>query len=339
MMKNTNRPLVSVIMPVYNAEAYLAEALDSLLRQTYENFELIIINDGSKDNSQAIIDTYVARDDRIIALHQTNKGVVAAANRAASKARGKYIIRTDSDDISFNTRLEDLVACALSHPEAVVISGNIEVINERGEFVYRHIIPPYTEEIKRAMYLRNPLPNGATLIRRDAFEEVGRYSDVFAEDFHLWVKLFDKGDFVATDSFVYRWRINSTGLTMSNNDKSIAKEKEYAAILWGNYTINYLPRKAVLERANAYYQTFERHGIEYKHIFLFDLARTSIHLMKRGKLAQGTKQLFTIASTGRTGLKIVWQRLWLATHGASQQVLKKVRRQPQGDNTTSRPVA
>lgn len=325
MNKVSNTPLVSVIMPVYNAESYLRESLDSLLRQTYKKIEIIIVNDGSKDKSQAIIDEYASRDTRIVALKQSNKGVVTAANRAAEKASGEYIIRTDADDISFNTRIEDLVSCAQKHPNAVVVSGNIEVINERGEFLYRHTIPPRSEEIKRAMYLRNPLPNGATLIKHSAFREVGRYSDVFAEDFHLWVKLFIKGDFVATDSFVYRWRVNSTGLTMSNTEKSIAKEKEYADILWKEHPILYLTRKEISSRSRYYFQTFKTYGIEYKHTFLSDLARISVHLIKRGYIVQGVRQLLAIASTGRTGLKIVLRRLQLAAHGNSQRIAKKYR--------------
>lgn len=310
-------------MPVYNTERYLRESIDSILRQSYPYFELIVVDDGSKDGSGAIIDEYAARDSRVKVFHRDNSGVVETANFAASHATGEYIIRTDSDDISFDNKLGDLVAALEKHPGAVLASGNIEVIDDNSEYLYRHLVPPHTDEIKRAMLMYNPIANGATMIRTDAFRDVGGYSDVFAEDFHLWVKLIDKGEFVATDSALYRWRVNPDGLTMSNNKKSIAKEKEYAEIAWQYHRPTILSRKDVLDRSNYYYKRFKKHGVAYKRIFLFDLARLSGHMIRRGHIVAGSKQLIIIASTGRTGVKTVFHRIRMIIQGKSSAMLRR----------------
>lgn len=303
-------------MPVYNSERFLRGSIDSLLRQTYSNFELIIVNDGSKDGSAEIIEEYASRDNRIKAFHKDNSGVVDTANFAASHATGEFIMRTDSDDVSFDNKLADLVEVALKNPNAILITGNIEVVDENEEHLYKHLVPPLNEEIKRAMYTYNPIANGATMIKRQAFEYVGRYSDVFAEDFDLWVKLFNKGDFVATDSTLYRWRVNPNGLTMSNNKESVVKEKQYANRLWSSRKPNSLSRREVVKRSNYYYRNYEKNGIAYKKIFLSDLARLSAHLIKHGEIGRGVKQLLVIASTGRTGARTVLTRMALIIKGA-----------------------
>ena len=319
-----HKPFISVILPVYNAERYLRESIDSILRQTYTNFEFIIVNDGSTDNSQDIIDHYKKIDSRIIAITQENRGVVATANRAAKLAKGQYLSRADADDISFDHKLEDLVRCTEKHPDAVVVCGSIEVINENSEYVYRDLVLTENDDLKRTFYLRNPIPNGATLINKSAFEAVGGYEDVFAEDCHLWTRLFTVGDFIGTGTIVYRWRMNNAGLTLSNNQKSMEKEKEYVDIIW-NYGIPpLLTRDIVMQKSKSYFLSDSLYGVAYKKVFLSDLSRLSVHLIKKGYVFQGLRQLLIIASTGRTGLKTVLKRLHLISRGHYAKLHKKV---------------
>lgn len=308
-------PLITVYMPVYNADKYLKESIDSILRQTYTNFEFIIINDGSTDNSAAILDLYAKHDSRIKVLHQANQGVVKAANKAIEIAKGQYIARADADDISFDHKLEDLVRCAQQNLNAVVICGNIEVINSRSEFLYRDLVLPYSEDLKRAFYLRNPIPNGSTLIKRSALIEVGFYDEVFAEDCHMWTKLISKGDFVATGTYVYRWRMNPNGLTLSNSEKSAKKELEYVNLVWSRSKPAYISRYKIKEQSQRYVKNFKKSGNEFKKIFMIDLSRVSVHLIKHGHVKQGVFQLLAIASTGRIGLRIVFQRFHLVGQG------------------------
>lgn len=315
-MTKAKKPLLSIIMPAYNAERYIEEAIDSILRQTYKNFELIIINDGSSDGTWSIIEQYAKHDTRIIAKTQKNKGVVDTANYAASLASGEYISRHDADDVSFTTKFQDWIDTITKFPGAVLVTGSIEVINERGEFAYRDYVPTTDDDIKRSLHLRNPIPNGATLINRKVFEEVGRYSNVFAEDCDLWVKLYTKGQFVGTGTFLYKWRTNFSGLTFTNLEESSRKEKEYVGRIWDIENPHYMSRVDIMNHSGALLNISSERGVGYKVMFLHDLARVAIHLIKRGERRQGIMQLFAIASTGRTGLRTVAQRIILSTKGA-----------------------
>ena len=317
-------PKISVVMPVYNAERYLKESIDSILRQTYTDFEFIIINDGSTDKSQDIINHYKSIDSRIVAIEQENCGVVATANLAAKLAKGEYLSRTDADDVSFDNKLEDLIKCAEKNPNAVVVCGSIEVIDEYSEYVYRDLVLTENDDLKRAFYLRNPIPNGASLIKKAAFESVGGYDNVFAEDCHLWTKLFRIGDFAGTGTTIYRWRMNTSGLTLSNNQKSTEKEKEYVDIIWSYGMPTPLTRREIIAKSKVYAFSGRPHAIAYKKVFLSDLSRLSIHLIKRGHLLQGLSQLFIITSTGRTGVRTVLKRIHLVGQGHYNRLRKKV---------------
>lgn len=327
MSEKIKTPTISVIMPVYNAERYLRESIDSILRQTYTDFEFIIINDGSSDASWDIIDTYAKKDSRIVAINQENAGVVKTANYAASIARGTYLARTDADDVSFDTKLEDLMDTAIAHPEAIVIVGSIEVIDENDEFVYRELVPVYNEDIKRALYVRNPIPNGATLVKKTAFEKAGGFADVFAEDCHLWSRLWFMGEFRGTGTTVYRWRMNSTGLTFTNNEKSIQKEKEYLGAIWARQSPSHISRKEILDRSSAYFYATGRFSIDYKLTFLTDLCRVAAHQIKHGQIKDGALQLLMVASTGRTGTKIAFRRISLILGARKNKVLSVLSRQ------------
>jgi glycosyltransferase involved in cell wall biosynthesis len=127
-------PLISVIMPVYNGEKYLNEAVESILGQSFADFELIVIDDGSTDGSAAILESFCQNDVRvIIRQHSQNQGITVALNTGLALARGKYIARMDADDISLSERFEKQVAFLEKHPEIDVIGSAVQMINERGQ--------------------------------------------------------------------------------------------------------------------------------------------------------------------------------------------------------------
>ncbi len=319
MTEDKKIPIVSVIMPVYNAERYLKQAIESILTQSYTDFEFIIINDGSTDESWNIITSYAERDSRIISVNQPNKGVVETTNYAASIANGVYIARADADDISFKSKLHDLVKCAKSNTQADVIVGSIEVIDNNDEFVYRELVPIYDEDIKRAMYMRNPIPNGATLVKRSVFQEAGGFADVFAEDFHLWIRLAKTATYAGTGTTVYKWRMNTAGLTFTNLNLSMQKEVEYTELLWRDSHPKTISRQSIITRANEYLSLSSRFRVDYKVVFLTDISRLSVHRIKRGDIVGGLWQLLILASTGRTGLRVALLRLNFVARGFLQK--------------------
>src|SRR5262249_10266218 len=121
--KRPENPKVSVAMSVHNGERFLAEATDSILGQTFRDFELILVDDGSTDGSGAIADAYQRKDTRVRVIHQHKFGLVAALNQACEQARGEYIARMDADDVAIPDRLVRQVAFMDAHPEVAVLGG------------------------------------------------------------------------------------------------------------------------------------------------------------------------------------------------------------------------
>ena len=127
--------LISVVMPVYNGEKYLKDAIDSILNQTHTDFEFIIVNDGSTDNTANIIDSYV--DSRIIHVRQENRGLPKALNVGASISKGEYIARMDADDISLPNRLKSQYLFFKSNSDISVLAGSFSYIDEKGKYLGR----------------------------------------------------------------------------------------------------------------------------------------------------------------------------------------------------------
>ena len=144
------KPIVTVIMPVYNAEKYLEESIESILNQSFKDFELLVINDGSTDLSSRILDKYKLKDQRIrIINNEGNKGLPYTRDRGLKLAKGKYIALIDADDVSYKNRLEEQVNYLDFNKEIDIVSSNFDFIEngeirkitneERKEIIFRHI--------------------------------------------------------------------------------------------------------------------------------------------------------------------------------------------------------
>lgn len=128
-----NTPLLSVIVPVYNVEAYVARCVESILNQTYKNLEVILVDDGATDASGAICDTFAAQDPRVRVIHKENGGLSSARNAGLETATGEYITFVDSDDWIEGDALEKLLAAALEHQVELVVGGRYDVDGKTGE--------------------------------------------------------------------------------------------------------------------------------------------------------------------------------------------------------------
>lgn len=184
------RPLVSVILPVYNGKEYLKEAIQSILSQTYDNFELIIINDGSTDESASIIQSL--DDDRIRYYEQTNQGLAATLNRGVTLAKGEYIARQDQDDVSFPERFERQIAYLEKNPDCGMV-GTWAVIWEGREQTKRlHKHPTESAALRFELLFNNPFVHSSIIIRKIVFDRVGFYSTAKErqpEDYELWSRV------------------------------------------------------------------------------------------------------------------------------------------------------
>lgn len=227
-MNKKTSPLVSVVMSVYNGEKYLREAIESILNQTFTDFEFIIINDGSTDDTLKIIKSY--KDLRIVLIDRENKGLVASLNEGINVARGKYIARQDADDWSVNTRLAKQVEYLEGNSEAVVVGSWITIIDDKS--TARGVHRLYTEDIdiKRELLLRSPFAHGSIMaVKSKLPARYGIYDDKFypAEDYALWSELSQCGVMYNLAKPLYSYRDNFLGISQTNT----AKQKEAAKLI------------------------------------------------------------------------------------------------------------
>jgi len=190
--QSTKYPAVSVIIPAYNTEKYIAECLDSLLAQTFKGFEAICIDDGSTDKSLSIFNEYAARDSRIKVLSQKNQGVVAARNNAIAAAHGEYIFPLDSDDILAPDCLKVLYDFIITHDYAIVAPG-VQLFGALDETKI-HWHPP--KPTRYNMYAKmGGLPN-SSMYAKKFWEKYGGYDHLFdkgLEDYDFWLNFLDDG--------------------------------------------------------------------------------------------------------------------------------------------------
>jgi glycosyltransferase involved in cell wall biosynthesis len=191
-------PLVSVVLPVYNGARTVGRAVESVLVQTYDNFELIIINDGSVDHTMDILTSF--SDSRIVILDQENRGKVESLNRGIVTSRGELIAMIDADDVALPERLERQVDFMIKNQAVAVVGAATRVVYQDGTERIRY--RPYdTQSIMRSIVRICPFTHSSTMIRKKVFEEVGFYDPAkdgpkhlsIGEDYDLWVRIAAAG--------------------------------------------------------------------------------------------------------------------------------------------------
>lgn len=216
-------PKISVILPVYNGEAYLPLAIDSVLAQTYTDFELIIINDASTDATEFIIQKYQAADPRIVYhKNETNLKVVGSLNKGISLSKGEYIARMDADDFSLPTRFEKQVSYLDTHPEISMVDVLMTYFDENGEMLNQtnaRIFSP--ADIKKALPKNNPLGHSSIMIKGGILRDYA-YRNTNFEDYELWLRLIAGGHAIAKiEAPLLLYRIHKQSITSKAvSDKS-----------------------------------------------------------------------------------------------------------------------
>lgn len=215
---NIDKPIISVLLPVYNAERYLRTAIESVLVQTYDNFELLVLDDGSDDNSLSILREYETKDDRVRIISRENKGLAVTLNQLISEASGKYLARMDADDICLPQRFEKQVAFLDSHPNHVVVGTRILLIDDEGLPLATMIDKFSHTEIKDDL-LKGviALCHPATMLRADEIRAVGGYNTELqcAQDYDLWLRVSERGKLANLPEALvkYRQHLSSIGYT------------------------------------------------------------------------------------------------------------------------------
>jgi len=201
-------PKISVVMPAYNAAVYLDEAVTSILNQTFRDFEFIIINDGSNDDTASILDKYEKSDSRIRVYHQENQGMIAALNRGCRLARGKYIARMDADDVSFPARLEKQLEYIERHPK-IGILGTWTCIVKDGMVAANWCPSTSSKLLKWDLFFGVCVAHPSVLMRREVIERLSFYrSDALhGEDGDLWLRASSITEFGNVPEILLKYRV------------------------------------------------------------------------------------------------------------------------------------
>ena len=208
-------PTVSVVMPVYNSEKYLDEAMESILAQTFQDFEVIAVDDGSTDRSGVILDGYAETDPRIRVIHQMNQGISATRNRGMAEARGKYIAVMDSDDVCIPERFEKQVAFLEEHPEVGLCGTRCAFFGDLGE--YMGAMPALRPEVVRCRLIFLPtLSHTSVMMRRSLVVGESLVYDtefVVAEDYELYTRFLLHSEIANLPDVLMRIRTHHTSTT------------------------------------------------------------------------------------------------------------------------------
>lgn len=199
---------VSVSMPIYNAEPYVGEAIQSILRQSFKDFELVAVDDGSTDRSAEVVRELASQDPRIRFVSREHAGITATRNETVRMAQGRYLAMMDADDISLPDRLAKQVAYLDSHPECVLVGSRVLLIDSDGEPL-RVVNEQTTHEEIDAADLRFDrfIANNAYMVRRDVLCSVGQYREYApAEDRDLYLRLAERGQLAHLPEVLYQYR-------------------------------------------------------------------------------------------------------------------------------------
>lgn len=186
------QPKVSILVAAYNASRFLAGTLDDLLAQTFSDFELVVVEDGSTDGTLSLLQSYAARDPRIVVVqNDQNMGLPRSLNRGLERCRAPLVARADADDRYPPDRLERQVQFMEAHPDVGILSGAIERIDENGSFLFRRQFPTEDGQIRLRELFVNSLPHPAVMYRKHLVDLAGGYDPAYftAEDSDLWSRL------------------------------------------------------------------------------------------------------------------------------------------------------
>ncbi|WP_051291354.1 glycosyltransferase family 2 protein [Pedobacter glucosidilyticus] len=239
-------PDITVFMAVYNGERYLQEAIDSILHQTFKNFELLIINDGSTDNSENII--LQNKDPRIRLINNPkNQGLVITRNIGLQEAKGKYIAILDSDDIALPQRLEIQYNFMESHQDIAICGSKALQFNHLKEEV---LIDVHTDYLAERLIFGNVFVNSSIILRREAALQVGGYQNYsLGEDYDLALRISESYPIANLNEILVKYRIHQHNITLTENKALTQEELKIIKALYLRCSIDVSEREIAIHHA------------------------------------------------------------------------------------------
>ncbi len=272
-------PKISVVMPAYNAEKYIGKSIDSILNQTYGDFEFIIINDGSGDRTKEIILSY--SDDRIVYLeNEINSGIVVTLNKGLEYATGEYIARMDADDIAVAERLEKQIEFMEKNRDVGVLGTGICIF---GENINEHarVFTTNPEQLKAELIFNSCIAHPTVMIRSRILKNNGlRYDMKYAgaEDYNLWWKIAKVSRIATLPDILVRYRIHSSQITKKKDEKYYKMmiklmEERFSDI---GFKSSDIEKKVFMKYCLGEYETFSQKEVE-------ELVDCLVHLLRCNK--------------------------------------------------------
>lgn len=239
---NKNRQ-VDVLMTVRNGAPYLGKAIESVIGQTFKDWHLIVVDDGSTDATPAILEEYVARDSRIQVLVGKQRGIAAAANIGLSQARAPLVARLDADDLALPDRLRRQKKFMDENPAVVALGSYVQLIDKSDRRMGLRRVPTNPKEIRSTLRTRNCIYHPSSIIRLEDLINHGGYREQFqnAEDYDLWLRLSGSGELANEGDVLTLYRKHSDQITSRRNAGRLTFYSVAAAL--DDFTRTYLPTK------------------------------------------------------------------------------------------------
>lgn len=260
------RPAISVLLPCFNAEQFLEKCISSVLSSTYQNFELIAVDDGSTDSTNEIIRLFKARDTRLVLHEQPNSGIVIALNNALNLAQGKYAARMDADDICIHDRFEKQIAFLEANPSVFVVGGHGYLIDEDDDLISPISVVLNHDSIDSDLinkFNSRAMIHPAAMFRTKQIQELGGYREEFicAEDLDLFLRVAEHGKLANLDSVVIHYRKHGNSVTDTRallQRRNAMRAANEARLRRGIPTVSYSEPALVANTENSlnrYYST------------------------------------------------------------------------------------
>lgn len=236
------KPKISVLMPVYNTEKYLGNAIESILNQTFQDFEFIVADDCSTDNSWKLLKDYARNDRRIVPIRNSvNLRTTKTLNRGLRIAKGKYMIRMDADDWSYPNRFEKQYEFMEKHLDVGVSGGTIEVCNERLKVLNLRRYPLTDEDVRKIIFRYSPFAHPATIWRMKIIKELGGYNEniPLTQDYELYFRVGQKSKFANLSDVILKLRTHddSSSLARGKSQEQFALYSRIKAFLEYGYNM------------------------------------------------------------------------------------------------------
>lgn len=226
---------VSVLMPVYNGLPHLRQAVESVLAQTFRDFEFVIVDDGSTDGSSVVLQRYADRDDRIVLVRTKRQGVAGALNEGLRHVRGQLIARMDADDVCMPERLALQVGFMARNPGIVAVGTAFEVMDHRGRRLTALYPPRDHGAIDRKLLQGHcPISHPSAMIRRETLQRVGGYRERFAvaQDLDLWLRVAEVGRLANIERPLIAYRLSNDALSLRSGERQLQMAREACEDAW-----------------------------------------------------------------------------------------------------------